>query len=89
MGYISKLYAIEQELRDGSDAERYRGAAVTQRALLAEFKIWLEDQIGKSSPMKGSLTRKAMGTRWDSGLAWWLLHARRSAPRPRRDRPVF
>ena len=58
LGYISKLYAIERELRDGSDAERYQGRQSRSVPLLAEFKIWLEEQIGKV--MKGSLTRKAM-----------------------------
>ncbi len=58
LGYISKLYAIERELRDGSDAERYQGRQTRSVPLLAEFKSWLDDNVGKV--MKGSLTRKAM-----------------------------
>lgn len=58
LGYISKLYAIERELRDGSDVERYQGRQSRSVALLNEFKLWLEEQVGKV--MKGSLTRKAM-----------------------------
>ena len=35
LGYISKLYAIERELRDGSDAERYQGRQTRSVPLLA------------------------------------------------------
>ena len=58
LGYISKLYAIERELRDGSDAERYQGRQTRSVPLLAEFKSWLDDNVGKV--MKGSLTRNPL-----------------------------
>ncbi|MDF2415835.1 IS66 family transposase, partial [Aeromonas sp. 1HA1] len=65
LGYIGHLYAIERELRDGSDAERYQARQSRSVALLGEFKSWLEENVGKV--MKGSLTRKAM----EYTLAQW------------------
>ncbi len=58
LGYIGKLYAIEREQRERSDAERYQARQVRSVPLLNEFKTWLEDNVGKV--MKGSLTRRAM-----------------------------
>lgn len=58
LGYIGKLYAIEREQRERSDAERYQAREVRSVPLLNEFKTWLEDNVGKV--MKGSLTRRAM-----------------------------
>ena len=65
MGYIGKLYAIEREQRERSDAERYQARQVRSVPLLNEFKTWLEDNVGKV--MKGSLTRRAM----EYTLAQW------------------
>ena len=58
LGYISKLYAIEREQKERSDAERYQARQTRSMPLLAEFKTWLDNNVGKV--MKGSLTRKAM-----------------------------
>ena len=58
LGYIGKLYAIEREQKEHSDAERYQARQTRSVPLLAELKTWLENNVGKV--MKGSLTRKAM-----------------------------
>ena len=58
LGYISKLYAIEREQKERSDAERYQARQTRSMPLLAEFKTWLDNNVGKV--MKGSLTRQAM-----------------------------
>ena len=58
LGYIGKLYAIEQEQKERSDAERYQARQTRSMPLLAEFKTWLDNNVGKV--MKGSLTRQAM-----------------------------
>ena len=58
LGYIGKLYAIEREQKEHSDAERYQARQTRSMPLLAELKTWLENNVGKV--MKGSLTRKAM-----------------------------
>ena len=58
LGYIGKLYAIEREQKERSDAERYQTRQTRSMPLLAELKTWLENNVGKV--MKGSLTRKAM-----------------------------
>jgi len=65
LGYIGKLYAIEREHRERSDAERYQARQTRSVPLLAEFKTWLDNNVGKV--MKGSLTRKAM----EYTLAQW------------------
>ncbi len=65
LGYISKLYAIEREQRECSDAERYQVRQARSVPLLGEFKTWLDNHVGKV--MKGSLTRKAM----EYKLAQW------------------
>ncbi|ENC6423057.1 IS66 family transposase [Aeromonas veronii] len=58
LGYIGKLYAIEREQKEHSDAERYQARQTRSMPLLVEFKTWLDNNVGKV--MKGSLTRKAM-----------------------------
>lgn len=58
LNYIGKLYAIEREIKDQHEADRYQVRQVMSLPLLNEFKAWLEQQVGKV--MKGSLTRKAM-----------------------------
>ena len=65
-GYIGKLYAIEREQRERSDAARYQARQVLSDPLHNELKIWLEDNVGKV--MKDSLTRRAM----EYTLAQWL-----------------
>ncbi len=56
--YMGKLYAIEREQKEHSDAERYQARQTRSMPLLVEFKTWLDNNVGKV--MKGSLTRKAM-----------------------------
>lgn len=58
LGYIGKLYAIEREQKERSDAERYQARQTRSMPLLAELKTWLDNNVGKV--MKGSLTRQAM-----------------------------
>ena len=58
LGYIGKLYAIEREQKERSDAERYQARQTRSVPLLAELKTWLDNNVGKV--MKGSLTRQAM-----------------------------
>ena len=58
LGYIGKLYAIEREQKERSDAERYQARQARSVPLLAEFKTWLDKNVGKV--MKDSLTRKAI-----------------------------
>ncbi|MEP8108334.1 IS66 family transposase [Aeromonas caviae] len=58
LGYIGKLYAIEREQKEHSDAERYQARRTRSMPLLAELKTWLDNNVGKV--MKGSLTRQAM-----------------------------
>ncbi|MFB2907205.1 IS66 family transposase, partial [Aeromonas jandaei] len=65
LGYIGKLYAIERDLRECSDGERYQARQERSVPLLGKLKSWLEENVGKV--MKGSLTRKAM----EYTLAQW------------------
>ena len=66
LGYISKLYAIEQELRDGSDAERYQ-RAVTQRAAAGGA----QNLVGRAESADERVAdEKNDGAYADSGLAW-------------------
>jgi len=58
LGYIRKLYAIEREIKDRHEADRYQVRQAMSVPLLNEFKAWLEKHVGKV--MKGSLTRTAM-----------------------------
>ncbi len=56
--YIRKLYAIERETREHSEADRHRVRQTLSLPLLHEFKTWLDKNVGKV--MKDSLTRRAM-----------------------------
>jgi len=58
LSHISKLYAIERQIKDLSIQERYRIRQEMSLPRLEAFKTWLETQVGKV--MKDSLTRKAM-----------------------------
>lgn len=58
LGYINKLYSIERQIKDLSDAERYQIRQTLSVPALENFKQWLEANVGKV--MKGLLTRKAM-----------------------------
>ena len=58
LGYINKLYAIERQIKDLSDAERYQMRQTLSVPALENFKQWLDANVGKV--MKGLLTRKAM-----------------------------
>lgn len=65
LSYIAKLYRIEQQVKDLSDAERYRVRQTQSVAVLEQFKAWLE--ANASRVLKGSLTRKAI----DYTLSQW------------------
>jgi len=58
LSHISKLYAIERQIKELSVTERYRIRQELSLPKLEAFKTWLEAHVGKV--MKGSLTRKAM-----------------------------
>ncbi|WP_151705495.1 IS66 family transposase [Nitrincola alkalilacustris] len=58
LSHISKLYAIERQIKDLSVTERYHIRQELSLPTLAVFKTWLENNVNKV--MKGSLTRKAM-----------------------------
>ena len=58
LGYIRKLYAIERDIREHSDADKYLARQTLSLPQLNEFKAWLEKNVRQV--MKGSLTRKAM-----------------------------
>lgn len=58
LSHINKLYAVERQIKDLSDAERQRIRQTMSLPLLEAFKAWLDTNVGKV--MKGSLTRKAM-----------------------------
>lgn len=58
LGHINKLYAIERQIKDLSDAERYQSRQTLSIPALESFKQWLDANVGKV--MKGLLTRKAM-----------------------------
>lgn len=58
LSHINKLYAIERQIKDLSDAERYQIRQTLSVPALESFKRWLEANAGKV--MKGMLTRTAM-----------------------------
>jgi len=58
LGHINKLYAVERQIKDLSDAERLRVRRSVSLPQLEAFKAWLEMKAGKVA--KGTLTRRAM-----------------------------
>ncbi|MFA5632481.1 MAG: IS66 family transposase [Porticoccaceae bacterium] len=58
LSYINKLYAIERQIKDLSDAERYRIRQARSIPQLNAFKTWLEANVGRV--VKGFKTRYAM-----------------------------
>lgn len=58
LGHINKLYAVERQIKDLSDAERLRVRRSVSLPQLEAFKAWLETNAGKVA--KGTLTRRAM-----------------------------
>lgn len=58
LGHINKLYAVERQIKDLSDAERLRIRQAVSLPQLEAFKAWLDANAGKV--VKGTLTRKAM-----------------------------
>jgi hypothetical protein len=50
LGYIRKLYAIEREIKDRNEADRYQVRQAMSVPLLKEFKAWLEKHVGKVTP---------------------------------------
>lgn len=58
LSHINKLYAIERQVKELSDAERYRIRQVKSLPQLDTLKTWLESNV--CNALKGSLTRKAM-----------------------------
>ena len=58
LSHINKLYAIERQIKELSDNERYRIRQELSVPRLEALKIWLEANAGKVA--KGTMTRKAM-----------------------------
>jgi hypothetical protein len=58
LSHINKLYAIERQIKELSDSERYRIRQELSVPRLDALKIWLEANAGKVA--KGTMTRKAM-----------------------------
>ena len=58
LGHINKLYAIERQIKELSEGERYRIRQELSVPRLETLKTWLEANAGKVA--KGTLTRKAM-----------------------------
>jgi len=58
LSHINKLYAIERQIKELSEDERYRIRQELSVPRLKALKIWLETNAGKVA--KGTLTRKAM-----------------------------
>ncbi|UQG60910.1 IS66 family transposase [Marinobacter sp. M3C] len=58
LSHINKLYAIERQIKELSDSERYRIRQELSVPRLEALKIWLEANAGKVA--KGTMTRKAM-----------------------------
>lgn len=58
LGHINKLYAVERQIKDLSDAERLRIRQSVSLPQLEAFKAWLDVNAGKVA--KGTLTRRAM-----------------------------
>lgn len=52
LGHINKLYAIERQIKDLSDAERYQIRQTLSIPALENFKQWLDANVGKV--MKGA-----------------------------------
>ena len=66
LSHINKLYAIEHQIKELSEDERYRIRQELSVPRLETLKTWLEANAGKV--VKGTLTRKAM----DYTLNQWL-----------------
>src|SRR5680860_155093 len=58
LSHINKLYAIERQIKELSEGERYRIRQELSVPRLDALKIWLEANAGKVA--KGTMTRKAM-----------------------------
>jgi transposase len=58
LSHTNKLYAIERQIKELSEGERYRIRQELSVPRLASFKAWLEANAGKVA--KGTMTRKAM-----------------------------
>lgn len=58
LSYINKLYTIERQIKDLSEAERYRARQALSVPKLSAFKTWLDANVGRVA--KGFKTRNAM-----------------------------
>jgi len=58
LSHINKLYAIERQIKELSEGERYRIRQELSVPRLDALKIWLAANAGKVA--KGTMTRKAM-----------------------------
>src|SRR5690554_18808 len=58
LNYIRKLYRVESNIADKTDAERLKARREVSVPILNEFKLWLEHNATKI--MKGSALRKAI-----------------------------
>ena len=66
MGYFQRLFDIEDELRDVSDAARHQQRQLRSRPLLMEFKRWMDEQLETLRPkhdLRGAINY--MTSRWE------------------------
>jgi len=66
LGYFQRLFDIEDELRELSDAERHAQRQLRSRPVLQEFKSWLDDQLETLRPkhdLRGAISY--MTSRWE------------------------
>lgn len=50
LNLINKLYGIERDTKDASDAERYEARQSQSQAILNQLKAWLDKAVGQVAP---------------------------------------
>jgi hypothetical protein len=66
LGYFQRLFDIEDELRELSDAERHAQRQLRSRPVVEEFQRWLDDQLKTLRPkheLRGAISY--MTSRWE------------------------
>ncbi len=66
MGYFRRLFDIEDELRELSDAERHEQRQLRSRPVLEDFKRWMDEQLTTLRPkheLRGAINY--MTSRWE------------------------
>ena len=66
LGYFQRLFDIEDDLRGLSDEQRHEQRQRRSRPLVAEFKVWMDEQLQRLRPkhaLRGAISY--MTTRWE------------------------